>query len=308
MTCASVPTMWEPQPDWRAMPPGTGTSTVGIWRAALGDRPVVIKRLRRPEAHDPAELQDPTHPAYWRREPDVHDTGIVQHTVGLRGVVAAVEEDEHGITLTREWVEDAATSGPFRAIGMGRFAGCDLPRTRFLVRDQLRHRLRRVERRGGWSTLARTTVADIADHLWRRREPLLDQVDALPLVPQHGDPTADNLPGRAGDDVVAIDWSTLGLGHVGGDLGYLSLTAREDLEPLLDAYLIGLPARTADREDVLLGARTTAVYTALTRADWALARVAPGEGALAAKLKHPSVAPYLRSLQRLGPHVEALMG
>lgn len=300
--------MWEPQPDWRAMPPGTGTSTVGVWRAALGDRPVVIKRLRRPDGHEPSELSDPTHVAYWRREADVHDTGIVQHTVGLRCAVAGVEEDDHGVTLTREWVEDAATSGPFRAIGMGRFAGADVPRTRFLARDQLRHRLAQVERRGGWPTLARTTVADIADHLWKRREALLDHMDALPQVPQHGDPATDNLLGRQGDHVVAIDWATLGIGHVGGDLGYLSLTAREDLEPLLDAYLIGLPDSVADRDDVLLGARVTAVYTALSRAEWALARVAPGEGALAAKLKHPSVAPYLRSLQRLGPHVEGLLG
>ncbi|WP_426244415.1 phosphotransferase [Nocardioides sp. LHG3406-4] len=300
--------MWEPQPDWRALTPGTGAATVGVWRAALGDRPVVIKRLRRPDAHDPAEMLDPTHFAYWRREADVHDTGIVQHTVGLRCAVAAVEEDEHGVTLTREWVEDAATSGPFRAIGMGRFAGSDVPRTRFMSRDQLRHRLLRVERRGGWPTLARTPVADAADHLWRKRESHLQRVDALPQVPQHGDPASDNLPGRDGDHVVAIDWATLGFGHVGGDLGYLSLTAREDLEPLLDAYLIGLPESVADPEDVLLGARVTAVYTALTRAEWALARVAPGEGALAGKLRHPSVAPYLRSLQRLVPHVEALLG
>ncbi|MBA3780709.1 MAG: phosphotransferase [Nocardioides sp.] len=299
--------MWEPQPDWRAMPPGTGASTVGVWRAALGDRPVVIKRLRRPDAHDPGELLDPTHFAYWRREADVHDTGIVQQTVGLRSAIAAVEEDDLGVTLTREWVEDAATSGPFMAIGMGRFAGSDLPRTRFLAKDQLRHRLLRVERGGGWPTLARTTAADVADHLWQRRESYLQRMELLPQVPQHGDPAPTNMPGRDGDHVVAIDWATLGLGHVGGDLGYLALTSREALEPLLDAYLIGLPRAFADPEDVLLGARVTAVYTALSRAEWALARVAPGEGALAGKLKHPSVAPYLRSLQRLVPQIEALL-
>ena len=51
----------------------------------------------------------------------------------------------------------------------GRFAGSDLPRPRFLARQQLRDRMARVERRGGWPTLARTTVADVADHLWERR-------------------------------------------------------------------------------------------------------------------------------------------
>jgi hypothetical protein len=58
---------------------------------------------------------------------------------------------------------------------------------------------------------------------------------------------------------------------------------------------------------VRLGARIVAVYTALSRAEWALARVAPGKGALAGKFTHPAVAPYLRSLQRLYPQVEKLL-
>ena len=58
----------------------------------------------------------------------------------------------------------------------------------------------------------------------------------------------------------------------------------------------------------VLGARVTAVFTVLTRADWALARVAGGEGALASKYRHPAVAPYLRALQRQFPQIEALVG
>jgi aminoglycoside phosphotransferase (APT) family kinase protein len=165
----------------------------------------------------------------------------------------------------------------------------------------------RVEQRGGWRTLARTTVADVADHLWGRRETLLASLDALPQVPQHGDPVPANLPGREGDDVVAVDWATLGHGPVGADLGYYSLSAREELEPLLDAYLIGLPEGLATRDDVTHGARVTAVLTALNRAEWALARVAGGEGALAGKYRHPSVAPHLRALQRQFPQIEELM-
>ena len=120
-------------------------------------------------------------------------------------------------------------------------------------------------------------------------------------------PHAKNLPGTDGDRVVAVDWSALGTGPVGADLGYYALGAREELEPLLDAYLAGLPRGLAGREEVLLGARVTLVYTALSRAEWALARVAGGEGALAGKYRHPSVAPYLRSLQRQFSHLEALL-
>ena len=47
--------MWEPEPGWLAMPGGSGASTVGVWRAAYGDHPVVIKRLAAPRHGDPAE-------------------------------------------------------------------------------------------------------------------------------------------------------------------------------------------------------------------------------------------------------------
>lgn len=301
--------MWEPDPGWHALPRGAGVSTVGVWRTAYGDQPVVIKRLGAPERDDPAELSDRRHFAYWRREADVLDTGIATSTAGLRAVSAAVEEDDTGITITREWVEDAALSGLFVAMSLGRFAGSDLARPRFLGKHQLRQRLARTEHlAGGWPTLARTTAADVADHLWGRREEFLSLLDALPQVPQHGDPSHDNVPGRIGDDAVAIDWATLGVGPVGGDLGYFALSAREEFEPLLDAYLMGLPDGLAAPDDVLLGARVTAVLTAFGRAEWALARVAGGEGALAGKFRHPSVAPYLRALQRQSSHVEALLG
>jgi hypothetical protein len=97
------------------------------------------------------------------------------------------------------------------------------------------------------------------------------------------------------------------VGHVGGDLGQFALAAREEFEPLLEAYLMGLDPALASPDEVALGARVTAVYTALTRAEWALDRVSGGEGALASKYRHPAVAPHLRSLQRQFPQLEALL-
>lgn len=300
--------MWQPEPGWVALTAGSGTSTAGLWRTVLGGRPVAVKRLVAPTADDPAELSDPTHFAYWRRAADVISANLVVETPGLRASpMTAVEEDEEGITLTSDWVEDAANSGLFIAHALGRFTGAQLGGSHWLARDQLRDRMARVERRGGWPTLARTTVADVADHLWARRAQLLDSVDRLPQVPQHGDPVPGNLPGRDGDDVLAIDWGTLGTGPLGADLGYYLLSAREDFEPLLDAYLLGLPDGVGSREQAAHGARVTAVLTALTRAEWALSRVAGGEGALAGKYRHPSVAPHLRALQRQFPLIEALV-
>ncbi|MCY7394694.1 MAG: aminoglycoside phosphotransferase family protein [Nocardioides sp.] len=300
--------MWQAEPGWHPLPGGTGTSTVGVWRTVLAGRPVVIKRLAAPAPDDPVELSDPHHVGYWKRPALVAASGLTESTPGLRSTpLTAVEEDEDGITLTQDWVEDAANSGLFSARALGRFAGCDLGAADWLARDQLRDRMRRTERRGGWRVLARTTVADLADHLWRRRESLLGQLDDLPQVPQHGDPVRANLPGRVHDDVIAIDWGTLGHGPVGADLGHLSLDARESFEPLLEAYGIGLPEALAQPEQVRAGAQVTAVFTALNRAEWALARVAGGEGALAGKYRHPAVAPHLRTLQRQFPQIEALL-
>ena len=300
--------MWQPEPGWYQVPGSAGASTVGVWRTAIADVPVAVKRLGAPVDGDPDELRDPRHFAYWRRCADVEVSGVVRGTPGLRsGPAGSVEEDAEGITVVQPWVEDAANSGLFIARALGRFAGAELAPARWLARDQLRDRMTRVQRRGGWPTLARTTVADVADHLWRRRELLLDQLDALPQVAQHGDPVPGNLPGRAGDDLVAVDWGTLGHGPVGADLGYYSLSAREELEPLLDAYLLGLPDGLATRAQAARGARVTSVLTALNHAEWALARVAGGEGALASKYRHPAVAPYLRRLQRQFPLIESLL-
>lgn len=300
--------MWQPEPGWYPLRGGAGPSTVGVWRTVLGGRPVVIKRLARPSQQDPAELSSPQHFAYWRRAADVVTAGLVLESPGLRAPsLTAVEEDDEGITLTQDWVEDAANSGLFAALALGRFASADLGDARWLSRDLLRDRMARVGRSGGWATLARTTLADVADHLWRRREELLDELDRLPQVAQHGDPVPSNLPGRVGDDVVAIDWATVGHGPVGADLGYYMLSAREEFEPLLDAYLLGLPSEVASRDQAALGARVTAVFTALNRAEWALSRAARGEGALAGKYRHPAVAPHLRALQRQYPQIEALV-
>ena len=296
--------MWNPEPGWQRLTAGTGSSTVGVWRA--GDR--VVKRLGAPLPGDPQMLSDPRHVAYWRRPADVALTGLVEHTPGLRSPAALeVEEDDEGITVWLPQVPEQPPTGLFVARCLGEFAGAELGSPTWLARDQLRDRMRMVERRGGWPTLARTTVADVADHLWRRREIHLDAVGGLPVVPQHGDPTPSNLHAHDEHGVLALDWATLGTGPVGSDVGYWSLSAREGFEPLVDAYVAGLPDGLAGSEQVLLGARVTAVYTALSRAEWALARVATGPGALAGKFKHPSVAPYLLALQRQFPQLEALL-
>lgn len=300
--------MWQPEPGWQPLP-GAGPATVGVWSATHRGREVVVKRLRSPDPHDAPGALVPGDVNYWRRAADVALSGVVAGSPGLREApVVRVEEDDEGITLVHERIETHDASGLWLAACLGGFAAVDLGGHSWLARDQLRSRLALVERRGGWRTLARTPMADIADHLWSHRTVWLDRSDALPQVAQHGDPSAANIPGRCDGGAIAIDWAHLGRGPVGADLGYLSLATREAVEPLVRAYTDALPGGLASPDDVLTGARVMAVYTALTRLDWALARVADGEGALAGKFRHPSVAPYIHAMQRQVGHIEALLG
>lgn len=298
---------WQPEPGWRALP-GAGPATVGVWSATRAGREVVVKRLRVPDPHDAPGSLVPGDVNYWRRAADVALCGVVADAPGLREApVVLVEEDDEGITLVHERVERHDAPGLWLAACLGRFAAVDLGPHTWLARDQLRSRLGLVGRRGGWRTLARTPMADIADHLWAHRTLWLERCDALPQVAQHGDPSAANIPGRAGEGAIAVDWAHLGRGPVGSDLGYLSLATREDVEPLVEAYVAALPNGLASIDEVMTGARVMAVYTALTRLDWALARVADGDGALAGKFRHPSVAPYIRAMQRQVSQIEALI-
>ena len=109
--------------------------------------------------------------------------------------------------------------------------------------------------------------------------------------------------------MIAVDWQGFGIGPVGTDVGYYALSTREDFEVLVHAFLEGVRVVRDDveAERVRLTATVICVYSAISRAEWALSRVAPGEGALHGKFNHPSVAPYLRALQRHLPQVETLL-
>ena len=294
--------MWEPDPEWQRRPAGMGATTVGVWLAQVEGQDWWVKRLGRPRPGDPSEWSDPAHYTYWRREVDVALDGSLTGPGLVAPRSGRVEEDEDGVTVWSAYVEPAELTGPFVARAMGRFAASGLDPQPWWCRNMLADRLTHAERRGGWPTLARTTVADLADLIWSRRHGFLDRFAALAQVPSHGDPAAANLLAAVDSDVLAVDWGTLGLAPVGADLGYYSLTTRESFDVLLDAYCDGGPT-----EDAAFGARVMAVFTAFSRAEWALARAADGEGALAGKYRHPAVAPYLLALQRQFPQVEALI-
>jgi hypothetical protein len=295
--------MWQPDPEWTRIPGGRGTLTDGVWRAGHEGQAYAVKRVRVPGPDDPVELQRPSHPGYWRRELEVALADL-----SLQGLVPTrtlrSDEDAEGYTVWSELVVPEPVTGLLAAAALGRFASQAVPDVPWLSRTLLRTRLGLAEERGGWPTLARTTVADLADALWRRREALLDRYDALPQVLAHGDAVPANLLATVGDNVVALDWASLGTAPAGADLGYFALSSREDFDVLLKTFTAH---HAAPEPDIAFAARVMAVYTVVAQAEWALARVAGGEGALAGKYRHPSVAPYLRALQRQFPQIEALL-
>jgi hypothetical protein len=302
--------MWQPEPGWTPLRPGGGAATVGLWRAERQGRGVVVKRLRRPTPDDPVVLSQPTHAGYWRREVEVACAPEIVTGPGLRPpAYLRVDEDDEGATV---WAEDVTGEPPPAlqvAYTLGRFAAADHEPVAWAARHTLTDRLAMAEERGGWPTPPRTPLADVTDHLWRRRRHWLGEYDASPAGRLHGDAVPANFPAARGGDVLAVDWQGFGIGPLGTDVGYYALAAREDFGVLVDAYLAGAQETRPDlpSAQVRLTATVMCAYSAVSRAEWALSRAAAGEGALHGKFNHPSVAPYLRSLQRHFSELEVLV-
>ena len=202
--------IWSPEPGW-SRSAGGGPSTVGVWRT-VGGRRGRGQAAGAPSEHDPPELSDPRHFAYWRRAADVVTSGVVLQTPGLRAPRAARRGGRgrhHGGTPR---VEDEHAQG---LSPRARSGGSRVPRSRPA------RAWREIssegaagpgEHRGGWPTLAWTTVADVADHLGHRREAQAARLHPRPEAAARR-PGAGEPPGRVADDVVAIDWCTLGWGR-----------------------------------------------------------------------------------------------
>jgi hypothetical protein len=300
--------MWEPDPAWRALPGAGGPSSGGVWLASRGggdERRWVVKRLLAPDADAGRAVLDATRAGWWRREAEVAaDPSVVDGPGLVPPEFGPVEEDDEGVTVWSAETEGEPPNGLFVARSLGRFAAATRDVPPWAARDQLADRLGMAADRGGWPTLARTQLADVTDRLWQRRGHWLAACAAAPQGRVHGDAVPANFLAVRDDAVVAIDWQCFGVGPLGSDVGYFALSSRVELDVLVQAYAEGAGVPV---EEVLLPARVHAVYSVVTRAEWALRQAAKGEGALAGKFNHPAVAPYLRALQRQFPAIEALL-
>ena len=275
--------------------------------------PLAVKRLARPAPHDPRRAQRPGAlrllAARGRR---ALESGREPAHPGLRGAVAAVEEDADGITITPTGSRTPATNGLFVAHALGRFAGASLGRPVPGSRATCcADRLARVERRGGWPTLARTSAR-------RRRRPACGPAasDFLEPVrrPAAGRRTTatSRRPTSAGRDGDRVRRHRLGdaRGRSGRHRPRAPRwPAREELEPLLDAYLMGLPTPAARHRRARCcsapGSRPSTPPSAGPSGRWSGSRAARARWPR--KFRHPRVAPHLRALQRQSPLIEALL-
>lgn len=294
--------MWHPEPDWVPVSGGRGPSTVGVWRV---DKSWIVKRVSAPSSAEEGVFDRPDSPGYWRREAE-----FALAALPLRGVSAPdvhrIDEDDEGYTLWTSAHDRSLVDSARVAQALADFAMTEVDPAPWHTVGHLRAKVAQAEAHDGWPTLARTTIADLADAFWSGRRSILDRLDAMPQVLAHGDLVQANVLTVHDGHAVVIDWGSFGWSAPGEDLGLYALSAGCDLERMVWHYT----ETTSDLpsyEDVLWAARAVMAFTVFGRTEWVLARVAPGEGALANKYRHPAVAPYLRALQNQIPTIEAVL-
>ena len=298
--------MWEPGPGWRRLPGAGGPATQGLWLVDRAGATWVVKRLARPDGTLEA-LETRTHAGWWRREVEVAlDPEVVEGPGLVTAGFGEVEEDDEGVTLWSRQVVGTPPPGLFVARALGRFAAAGVPVPGWGARSHLADRLAMAQGRGGWPTLARTPLGDVTERLWQRRGHWLEVCRQAPQGRVHGDAVPGQFLAARGEDVVTVDWQCFGSGALGSDVGYFALSSREGFEVLLEAYAGGAGVAV---DEVVEPARVHAVYSILSRAEWALRAAANGasEVSPADLLEHPAVAPYVRALRRQLPQAEALL-
>ena len=205
-----------------------------------------------PQPHDPAELVDPHHFAWWRRPADVALSGAHPSTRPVCGTPAPVrvEEDDDGITLVQERVPDAGNPGLFVARALGRFAGAELgdaalagagPAARAVAPRRARAAAGRRSP-GPPSPTSPTTCGDTGTPTWHGSTQLPAGRPAR--RPGAGEPAR---PRRA-----RTCWPSTGR-HCGSGPGrrgpgLLRAVGARGLRALVDAYLGDLPAGLASRD------------------------------------------------------------
>lgn len=225
--------------------------TGGVYRVRSGDDSLVVKIVRHGTDATPDQLwqsgADVSHRNYWKREWLGFDSGLLASLPGRLRAPRPALTVEHADGDCWIWMEDVSGrtgsslrlddyAAIARALGstQGAFASgaVALPNQPWLSRDWL----------SGWVDLCASFVAATRDDtrwtdkrldalrplrsrllaLWSRRDELLAIAAEAPQTLGHWDFWPANII-VTDEDVVAIDWSQLGIGAVCHDLDQLTL-------------------------------------------------------------------------------------
>lgn len=281
----------------------TNAATGGIWRVHRPTGSAILKIVtpsRDTGTPAWATSDDPRHWNHWRREALAYRhgfAGTVYADAGLRapelldaidrpdGSIALWLEDVDGVPGTQWTVEEFGAFATRLGTAQAEWIGRDLPYP-WLSRDWLRQYLaaRPVPDRVDWDhpVLARLwpeSLRHALAALWLRRDELSAIVDHSPRTLAHLDVWPLNLIRSAAGDVL-LDWSFVGSGAVGEDIGNLVVDAVADghiaveampalIDAAIDGYIIGLGGR-ADAASV----RRAVAASAAAKYAWFGPRVA----------------------------------
>jgi hypothetical protein len=192
--------------------PRSFSSTVGVWRVRSGADSAVLKLLRLgagPPGRWPSSPGE-AHPYYWRREPLVYTSGLLDPVDGVRApkLRGLHERPDGSVAL---WLEDVPPAPAWTPERLGAFA-------------------RRLGRAQALLAARPPSVAWLASGFLRRylelhevadpeRDAVLARLDQLPHTLGHNDLHPANVLGLDGS--VVIDWAFSGPAPLGLDPGVL---------------------------------------------------------------------------------------
>ncbi len=237
---------------------------------------VILKVLQSPAnvgEKDMGESEDPTHWNYWKREPLVYRSGLLENLPdGLTAPCCYGIEQLPG-NIAHLWLEDiqdlhhgvwSLERYKLTARHIGRLNGKFISASNFAEYPWLGRELNRQWLHSfPWKTLQwdhpitlnRYPEPDLNPfkQLLFEHERFFEKLDLLPKTISHGDTYPTNFMSRIGingkEQTVALDWALIGLQPLGDDLGsfvfgavtdFKNAAQSEVIDELFGAYLQGL--------------------------------------------------------------------
>lgn len=236
---------------------------------------LILKIIQSPANlgwHNLGEGQDGAHWNYWKREPLLYQSDLLDHLPAGLAAPRCYGVSERPSDQTWLWLEDIVGTPAekwsverylqtARLLGLlnGEFASPHLPTHLWLKRNHIRQWLNTLPwRTFRWDHPVARARYPHSDHnpfrqMLEAHERFLPLLERLPKTLSHGDTYPSNFVLRTApngrDEIVALDWALAGIEAFGDDLGGLAYGAQIHLQPddprsldkaLFDSYSDGL--------------------------------------------------------------------